>query len=117
VSLQHNQHDPEQEQGRWVKVCGVDDIEAEDVMPFVVAGRNLAVYRSPASEYFATDQFCTHEQVSLADGLVIGCIIECPKHNGRFDYTTGEAKRAPTTTNLRTYPVRVDAYGVFVDLG
>ena len=25
------------------------------------------------------------------DGFVMGDIIECPKHNGRFDYTTGDA--------------------------
>ena len=28
-------------------------------------------------------------------------IIECPKHNGRFDYRTGEAKRAPVCVNLQ----------------
>ena len=37
-------------------------------------------------EYYATDGLCTHEQVHLADGLVMDNIIECPKHNGRFDY-------------------------------
>ena len=40
---------------------------------------------------FATDGLCTHEQISLADGLVMDDIIECPKHNGRFNYKTGEA--------------------------
>ena len=42
----------------------------------------------------------------LADGLVMDNIIECPKHNGRFDYRTGEAKGAPVCVNLRTYPSR-----------
>ena len=35
-------------------------------------------------------------------------IIECPKHNGRFDYKTGEAKGAPVCVNLKTYPVKVE---------
>ena len=36
-------------------------------------------------------------------------VIECPKHNGRFDYRTGKALGAPVCVNLKTYPVRVDA--------
>ena len=28
-------------------------------------------------------------------------IIECPKHNGRFNYRTGEAKGAPVCVNSR----------------
>jgi 3-phenylpropionate/trans-cinnamate dioxygenase ferredoxin component len=35
-------------------------------------------------------------------------IIECPKHNGRFDYTTGRAERAPVCVNLKTYLVKVE---------
>ena len=34
-------------------------------------------------------------------------VIECPKHNGRFNYRTGEAKGAPACVNLATYPVEV----------
>ena len=33
--------------------------------------------------------------------------IECPKHNGRFNYQTGAALRAPVCVNLATYPARV----------
>ena len=90
--------------GNWIEVCGADEIDEEDVIRFDHGGRTFAVYRSPDDEYFATDGLCTHEQVHLADGLVMDNIIECPKHNGRFDYRTGEAKGAPVCVNLRTYP-------------
>lgn len=53
----------------------------------------------------------------LADGLVMKNIIECPKHNGRFDYRTGEAKGAPVCVNLRTYPTRVLNGEVFIEIG
>jgi 3-phenylpropionate/trans-cinnamate dioxygenase ferredoxin component len=100
----------------WVEACGADDIDAEDVIPVEVAGKHLAVYRSPDDRYYATDGFCTHEQFLLADGLVIGNIIECPKHNGRFDYTTGEGRGVPICVNLRTYPVRVENETVYIDV-
>jgi 3-phenylpropionate/trans-cinnamate dioxygenase ferredoxin subunit len=44
-------------------------------------------------------------------------IIECPKHNGRFNYKTGEAMGAPVCVNLKTYPVKVEAGKVLVQLG
>ena len=43
-----------------------------------------------------------------------GAIIECPKHNGRFNYQTGEAKGAPVCVDLRTYKVKVEGGKVFV---
>jgi 3-phenylpropionate/trans-cinnamate dioxygenase ferredoxin subunit len=54
--------------------------------------------------------------VHLADGLVMDGIIECPKHNGRFNYKTGEARGAPACVNLRTYPVRVEGGMVLMRL-
>jgi len=100
----------------WVTVCSADDIEQEDVIRFDHGDRSFAVYRSPDDEYFATDGWCTHERAHLADGLVIDTIIECPKHNGRFDYTTGAAKGAPVCVDLRTYPVKLEGGKVMIDL-
>ncbi len=99
---------------RWTDACAADAIEPEDVMRFDHAGRTFAIYRAPDGRCFATDGLCTHERVHLADGLVMGTIIECPKHNGRFDYTTGAAKGAPVCVDLRTYPVKVEDGRVLV---
>jgi 3-phenylpropionate/trans-cinnamate dioxygenase ferredoxin component len=92
---------------RWVDVCSTGDIESEGVIRFDHEGRTFAVYRSPGDVYYCTDGLCTHEKVHLADGLVMGDEIECPKHAGAFDYRTGEALRAPVCINLRTYPAKV----------
>jgi 3-phenylpropionate/trans-cinnamate dioxygenase ferredoxin subunit len=43
----------------------------------------------------------------------MGEIIECPKHNGRFNYKTGEVKRAPVRVALQTYPTKVEAGRVY----
>lgn len=101
---------------QWIEVCKVGDVDEEDVIRFDYGAHTFAIYRSPDDEYFATDGLCTHEQVHLADGLVLDEIIECPKHNGRFNYKTGEAKGAPVCVNLQTYPVKVDAGKVMIQL-
>jgi 3-phenylpropionate/trans-cinnamate dioxygenase ferredoxin subunit len=89
----------------WIDVCAEDDIDEEDVIRFDHGGRTYAVYRDPDGAFFATDGLCTHEQVSLADGLVMDHVIECPKHNGRFDYRSGKALSGPVCVNLGVYPV------------
>jgi 3-phenylpropionate/trans-cinnamate dioxygenase ferredoxin subunit len=100
----------------WVEVCGYDDIDEEDVIRFDHGGRTYAVYRSPEDTFHATDGLCTHEKVHLADGLVMDDIIECPKHNGRFNYKTGAARGAPVCVNLKIYPVKVEDGTVFIQV-
>ncbi len=99
---------------RWVLACGVDDVEREDVVRFDHDGRTFAVYRSPQDTFHATDGLCTHERAQLADGLVMGDVIECPKHNGRFNYKTGEVTRRPACVDLQTYPVKVEGDRVLI---
>ena len=93
---------------QWIDACSVDEIDEEDVMRWDHGGKTYALYHSPDGEFFCTDGLCTHENVHLAGGLVMDYVIEWPKHNGQFDYRTGQAKRAPVCVNLRTYPVRVE---------
>ena len=92
----------------WVRACARDDIEPEDLIRFDHGDRTFAIYRSPEDEYYCTDGLCTHEQVHLEDGLVMDYVIECPKHNGQFDYRTGEATRSPACERLTTYARGID---------
>lgn len=100
----------------WINVCAVDNIEEEDVIRFDHEGRTFAVYRSLEGDVFATDGLCTHENVHLADGLVMDETIECPKHNGRFNYQTGAALRAPVCDALATYPARISGDQIEIDI-
>jgi nitrite reductase/ring-hydroxylating ferredoxin subunit len=63
-----------------------------------------------------TDSLCTHARAHLVDGHLEGCVIECPKHNGRFNVRTGQAVRRPATDPLRTYPVKVVAGRLVAEL-
>ena len=100
----------------WIEVCRVGAIDEEDVFRFDHGGRTFAVFRSPDDRYYATDGLCTHEQVHLADGLVMDHIVECPKHNGRFDYRTGAAKGAPVCVDLKIYQAKEENGKVFINL-
>ncbi|CAN7622849.1 MocE family 2Fe-2S type ferredoxin [Paenibacillus sp. LjRoot153] len=101
---------------QWIPVCAAEDIDEEDVIRFDYGERTYAIYRSDDGEYFATEGFCTHGKVHLSGGLVIGKTIECPKHNGRFDYTTGQAKRVPVCVNLKTYLLKMESGYVYINI-
>lgn len=100
----------------WIDACATADIEPEDVIRFDHGGRTFAIYRSPDDTFHATDGLCTHEKIHLADGLVMDDIIECPKHNGRFNYKNGAAMGAPVCINLKTYPARVENGRVLIEI-
>jgi 3-phenylpropionate/trans-cinnamate dioxygenase ferredoxin subunit len=100
----------------WIEACSVDDIEEEDVIRFDCGDRTFAIYRTDKGDFFASDGYCTHERFHLSNGLVMGNVIECPKHNGRFDIVTGAAKRAPVCFDLKTYPVKMVKDKVFIQI-
>jgi 3-phenylpropionate/trans-cinnamate dioxygenase ferredoxin component len=99
----------------WIEVAALDDIDDEDVMRFDHDGKTFAIYRYEDKVY-ASDGLCTHEQVHLCDGLVMEHVIECPKHNGRFDIRDGRALGAPVCVNLKTYPVKVEGGQIFIQI-
>jgi MocE subfamily Rieske [2Fe-2S] domain protein len=89
----------------WVEACCATELHFEDVIQFDHKKKTFAVVRDNTGRLFATDGICTHGNSHLADGLVKGGIIECPKHNGRFNLKDGSPARAPICRGLATYPV------------
>jgi len=100
----------------WIKACAADEIDDEDLIRWDYDGRTFARYNTPRG-FIATDGLCTHEDQHLEDGMVIGQVIECPLHQGRFDIATGKALSAPVCVDLRTYPVKLESGCLFVDIG
>lgn len=90
----------------WIRVAKFADLPADDVTRAETDGRAFAIYRI-GDKVYASDDCCTHQEARLSDGFVIDDVIECPLHQGRFHIPTGQAKGAPVSVALRTYPVRV----------
>lgn len=56
-------------------------------------------------ELHAIDDLCTHAEVSLSEGDVINCTIECWMHGATFDLKTGEPLGPPATTPVHVHTV------------
>jgi MocE subfamily Rieske [2Fe-2S] domain protein len=100
----------------WIEVGAAALLATEDVIRFDHAKRTYALYQTADGRYHATDGTCTHGNTHLADGLVKGTLIECPKHNGRFDITDGSPQRPPVCVALRTYPLENRGGRLFLNL-
>ena len=56
----------------WIEACNCEDVEQEDLIRFDYKDKTYVIYRSPEDAYFCTDGLCTHEEVHLENGLVMG---------------------------------------------
>lgn len=101
----------------WIDVCSADVLACNDVLRFDHDRHTYAIYRTEQGTVHATDGMCTHGNTHLADGLVKGATVECPKHNGRFDVMTGEPRRLPACVALRTHLVREEGGRLLLQVG
>jgi 3-phenylpropionate/trans-cinnamate dioxygenase ferredoxin component len=94
-------------------VCTVADVPEGTAHRVVVDGRPIAVVHTEG-QWFAVSDICSHADVSLAEGDVDGCTLECWLHGSRFDLRTGRPSGPPATTPVPIYPVSVEGDTVFV---
>jgi MocE subfamily Rieske [2Fe-2S] domain protein len=88
----------------WIDACAATYLRAGEVVRLDHGRKTFALYRDAEGQLYATDGICTHGNVHLAEGLVKGKMIECSKHNGRFNLLDGSPARAPICRGLATYP-------------
>jgi MocE subfamily Rieske [2Fe-2S] domain protein len=100
----------------WVEIGSSNLLQKEDVIRFDHGPATYAIYRTANDQYFATDGICTHGNAHLADGMVKGTLIECAKHNGRFDIRDGSPQRPPVCVALKTFTVQERQGTLWLDL-
>jgi nitrite reductase/ring-hydroxylating ferredoxin subunit len=86
------------------------DLRDKQPRRVIVDGVPVAVVRI-ADEVFAVDDHCSHAEVSLSEGEVSGCEIECWLHGSRFDLRTGKPSGPPAFESITTYPVHIEGQG------
>jgi 3-phenylpropionate/trans-cinnamate dioxygenase ferredoxin subunit len=90
----------------FVTVAAVSELAPGRRKLIDVDGEPLAVFNI-AGRYFAIADRCSHDDGPVAEGEVIGEVIECPRHGARFSLETGRALRLPAVVDIPAYPVRI----------
>ena len=99
--------------GEWIEVCDTAELAPGASLRVEIGDTAVAVWNVEGA-YYATQDSCTHEETSLAEGDLWGDVVECPLHGAQFDVTTGEVLSLPAVVSLKTYPVKVDAGKLYV---
>jgi 3-phenylpropionate/trans-cinnamate dioxygenase ferredoxin subunit len=99
----------------------VDDLGPEEAMLVELDGVDgapvpVALVRDADGAFHALSDICSHGAVSLSDGEVEGCRVECWLHGSQFDVRTGMPIQLPATQPVPVYPVTVEGDRVLVDV-
>ena len=86
------------------------DLRPNQPRRVVIDGVPVALVRV-GDEVFAVGDVCSHAEVSLSEGEVSGCQIECWLHGSRFDLRTGEPSGPPAFEPVPVYPVEIEGHG------
>jgi len=90
----------------FVTVARVGEIPVGGVKVVRMDDQPLAVFHLEGG-YYAIEDLCTHDGGPLAEGMLEGDVIECPRHGARFNVKTGTALCLPAIAPVATYAVRV----------
>jgi nitrite reductase/ring-hydroxylating ferredoxin subunit len=91
----------------WLTAGSAAEIAPNDVRRCDIGDATFAVVKTADGRCVVIDGLCTHGKAHLADGFVDGEIIECPKHNGRFNAVTGAAVATPVRVPIRVHETRI----------
>jgi len=97
----------------FVKVATRGELPSGGKKLVEVDGRAIALFNVDGA-FHAIDDVCTHDGGPLAEGELIGCEIECPRHGARFDVRTGRPLCMPAVEPVAVHPVELRGDDVFV---
>jgi 3-phenylpropionate/trans-cinnamate dioxygenase ferredoxin subunit len=95
-----------------IRVCALAELPPGESMR-VMAHVPIAVFNVDGV-LFAIDDTCTHQDASLSEGWLEGCLIECPLHSSSFDLRSGKPTAPPAKRPVRTYHILVEDGVVYV---
>lgn len=100
----------------FVRVCRLDELPATGAVAADIDGRRVAIVRTDDGDVHCVDDTCSHANVSLSEGELDGCTLECWLHGSRFDLRTGEPTGLPAIAPIAVHTVRTEGDEVFVAL-
>lgn len=103
---------------QWVRVCNDGSLGNGEMKEFDQGDRKIMVARA-AGKVFATDRICTHAFADLTNGIMNEdeCTVTCPLHLSAFKLDSGVPQNPPAEAPLKTYKVKIQDAGIYVDIG
>lgn len=103
---------------QWVKVCDDKSLGNGEMTEFDHGDKKILVAKA-AGKVFATDRICTHAYADLSAGFMNEdeCAVTCPLHLSVFKLDSGVPQNPPAEKPLKTYKVKIQDAGIYIDIG
>jgi nitrite reductase/ring-hydroxylating ferredoxin subunit/uncharacterized membrane protein len=102
--------------GQPVVVARSDELQVDQMKLLHLDGRRIVLGRTEQG-YVAFDDRCTHKGGSLAGGVMIGGVVQCPWHGSQFDCRSGAVKAGPAEEPITSYRVTEAGGEIRLSLG
>jgi len=99
-----------------VVVAQADELKVDQMKLLRINGRRLVLGRTEEG-YVAFDDRCPHRGGSLAGGVMIAGVVQCPWHGSQFDCGRGTVKAGPAAEPIATYSVSEREGRIVLTLG
>jgi 3-phenylpropionate/trans-cinnamate dioxygenase ferredoxin subunit len=97
-------------------VCSANDIKVKQALRILIDDYPVAVVRDSMGDIHAIGDTCSHADISLSEGDVEGCAIECWGHGSQFDLRSGQPLQLPAYDPVPVFAVELDGDDVYVDV-
>ncbi|GAA5199487.1 MULTISPECIES: non-heme iron oxygenase ferredoxin subunit [Arthrobacter] len=104
----------EQPQGELV--CNANEIQVKQALRILIDDYPVAIVKDSMGQIHAIGDTCSHADISLAEGEIEGCAIECWGHGSQFDLRTGQPLQLPAYDPVPVFAVTLDGDDVYVDV-
>ena len=98
----------------FVRVAEDADLGEGLLLSVELANKRVCLVRVNG-DVFAIDDRCTHAEYPLSEGSIgLDFELDCPLHGAVFDVRDGSVKSPPAEESVRTYEVKIENGGIWV---
>tara|TARA_B100000959_G_scaffold270386_1_gene317154 strand:- start:138 stop:455 length:318 start_codon:yes stop_codon:yes gene_type:complete len=97
----------------FIQVADITDIDLNQSVSVEVGGKAILICNTE-NGVFAVEDRCTHTDIPLCGGQIVGNLISCPVHGAVFDLSDGSVQAPPAFEDLETFEVKIEDTSISV---
>ncbi len=97
-------------------VCNVNDLGVKEALRILIDDYPVAIVKDSDGAIHAIGDTCSHADISLSEGDVEGCKIECWGHGSQFDLRSGMPLQLPAYEPVPVFALEIHGDEVYVDV-
>ncbi len=99
----------------FIKIAKINDFENKHIKSYSIMGKKIGVVREDNGEFFAIEVGCKHQRADLTDGLIEGMVVTCPRHQWKYDLSTGKCLNHESV-DLRRHALKIEDGNIYICL-